>query len=166
MNQHILETLASLHTRLTLLEMRLSGISNGEIEHSQASLELISHTIEERNTDLRALNIPHQHYITVGPVEKSKNKYDTALYGKTDYFVRVQVIASMRNIYNAIAIKASHKGDPFQYRIVYSPVSSHDTRDEKFKARGIYNMIFHTETIQCRHEDDVIETLVSMLYPP
>ena len=168
MNQHIIETLASLHSRLSLLEasMRLSGISNWEIEHSQASLELISHTINERNAHLRALNIPHQHYITVGTVEKPSNRYDIALYGPHDLVLKVDVNNHMRYRYNGIAVKAAKKGDPFQYRIIYSLVSSTNSKDEKYKTRLVYKMIFQTETIQCRHENDVIETLESMLYPP
>ena len=69
MNQHILNTLASLHSHLTLLEnqIHLAGRDANDIEYKMESLKTLITTILHRRLELQRQGMPTHHIHMHGP---------------------------------------------------------------------------------------------------
>ena len=132
MNQQIIETLASLHTRLARLEhqVNLTGKHLPNDEASEVEFKMESLTKLKRAIDQlqRQRQQPNPHYITMSsPIIATSEQFLT-VFGSPKPMIMAHASSSPQSKYYMICIFASERDDPFPFTIKYCPKAEHSSR--------------------------------------
>ena len=161
MNRQILDTLASLHSRLTLLENQiyLAGRDANDIEYKMESLKDLKQAVfsiyEQRQWQgltFHGLRIGNPQFATQPEVLNS--------FGPHEPFIIAHVDTTNPTKFPLIYIFSSDRDNPFKYIVRYFPSPEHSSID-KNKPGAKVTM----ESFKCRTPQEVYEALQSMMFP-
>jgi hypothetical protein len=164
MNQHILDTLASLHSRLARLEQQvnLTGkhLPNDEAREVEFKMESLTKLKRDIDQLQRQRQQPNPHYIYMrSPIIATSEQFLT-VFGSPKPMIMAHASNSPQSKYYMIWIFASERDDPFPFTIKYCPKEEHSSRD-RYKARAG----FIIEYFKCKTAQEVYEALESMIFP-
>jgi hypothetical protein len=159
MDPHIISALSSLHTRLTRLENsnHLAGkeIHPDKETYQMQSLEILQRFIKELNLRRRSEGLPVLHISNPFMTENVHIKYE--IKGPV---ILTYSTSNAAKRFDIICIFSTEMDDPIKYKIRFTLKPQYRSEDT-FKSRGSPEY----ETIDCRNEQQVVETLLSMYYP-
>jgi hypothetical protein len=158
MDQHMISTLSSLHTRLTRLETlnHLAGreIHPDKFEYQMQSLVTLKRYVNELNTRRLIQGLPELSLSRPFTTARVPGGYDI---DGPRIVTTAQSDAASR--FCVISIFCTEMDNPIKYKIRFILKSQYSSKNE-FKSRGSPGY----ETLDCRNEQEVVENLLLMYF--